>query len=96
MKPSPSFYAFLGLVALVAVPAWLNLRQEQATNAAQAVEAAKGVAGFATLEEEADKRQAEFLRKLGWSEDRIEREQLRLSNERLAKAMQQAAAAPRP
>lgn len=83
MKPSALFYICIICILILAVPAWLAMRAASESLASQSVEAAKGVGGYATLEEQEDERREKFQRELGWSEDRIRQERLVRVQERI-------------
>ena len=90
MKPSPVFLLSLGGLAVLAALTFHTLQNDAAKHDAAAKQAAEGLGGYLTAQEEADKRHEEYMRGLGMSEERITQERLIRSNERLAKAMLEA------
>jgi len=90
MKPSPAFIITLCAVVVLGALTLHTLQGDAAKHDAAAKQAAEGLGGYLTAQEEADKRHEEYMRGLGMSEERITQERVIRSNERLAKAMLEA------
>jgi len=90
MKPSPAFIITLCAVVVFGALTLHTLQSDAAKHDAAAKQAAEGLGGYLTAQEEADKRHEEYMRGLGMSEERITQERVIRSNERLAKAMLEA------
>ena len=88
MKLSPTFYVITGIALVCFVPAYLAMRSDSAALQAEASKASKGLDGYPTPEEEADRRMESFWRdELKWTEQRIQQERLIRVQERVLNEM---------